>query len=193
MKRKFHEAAILSIKAVISFIQRYERLATELAYSEHLSARKAELERLSLICAKIATGKPETFYEALQLVWFVHLVLQVESNGHSFSLGRIDQYLYTFYEQDLSRCTIDRAQTLELIECLYLKMFTINKIRSYSHTLVVSGYPTYQNVCVGGQTLNGEDATNELSYLFLRHWRRQDSPSLTSTYGCMKTWISGFS
>jgi pyruvate formate-lyase/glycerol dehydratase family glycyl radical enzyme len=167
MKRKFYEAAILTMKAVSAFIERNAKLTDELAHMEHDGKRRAELGALSQVCAHIASGRPRSFYEALQLVWFVHLILQIESNGHSFSLGRIDQYLHPFYREDLKRGSTSPATALELIECFYLKMFTVNKIRSYSHTLVVSGYPTYQNVCVGGQTTSGEDATNELSYLFL--------------------------
>jgi formate C-acetyltransferase len=130
-------------------------------------SRREELDQISRICKKISNQQPDTFYEALHLSWFVHLILQIESNGHSFSFGRLDQYLYPFYKKDIEQGTITPEVALELVECFYLKLFTINKIRSYSHTLVVSGYPTYQNICVGGQTVNGEDATNELSFVFL--------------------------
>ncbi len=167
MKRKFYEAAVLAVKAVSAFIRRYAELADSLAKKEKESIRQEELRAIAGICAQIAVGKPTSFYGALQLVWFVHLVLQIESNGHSFSLGRIDQYLQEYYLHDLERGLLSRTQAQELVECFYLKMFTINKIRSYSHTLIVSGYPTYQNVCVGGQKASGEDATNELSWIFL--------------------------
>jgi pyruvate formate-lyase/glycerol dehydratase family glycyl radical enzyme len=167
MKRKFYEAAEMTTRAVSAFIERNARLALDLSNAESNDVRRAELKRLSEVCLHVASGKPQTFYEALQLVWFVHLILQIESNGHSFSLGRIDQYLLPFYLRDTATGMISSADALELIECFFLKMFTVNKIRSYSHTLVVSGYPTYQNVCVGGQTAMGVDATNELSYLFL--------------------------
>ena len=167
MKLKFYEAAILTLRAATAFIERHAKLMKELSQESRDTKRRAELEALSGICTHIASGKPCSFYEALQLVWFVHLILQIESNGHSFSLGRIDQYLLPFYRDDLRNGVISRDEALELVECFFLKMFTVNKIRSYSHTLVVSGYPTYQNICVGGQTTNGEDATNELSFLFL--------------------------
>jgi pyruvate formate-lyase/glycerol dehydratase family glycyl radical enzyme len=167
MKHKFYEAAAMTLKAVSAFIERNAGLALDLSRREPDANRRAELEQLSEVCNRIASGKPASFYEALQLVWFVHLVLQIESNGHSFSLGRIDQYLHPFYARDLHKGVLTNARALELVECFYLKLFTVNKIRSYSHTLVVSGYPTYQNICVGGQTVGGADATNELSYLFL--------------------------
>jgi formate C-acetyltransferase len=167
MKRKFYEASIMTLKAVIAFIERNACLAAQLSKKENDHDRKVELQVLSEICFSVARSRPSSFYEALQSIWFVHLILQVESNGHSFSLGRIDQYLFPFYEEDVAKGGLSTAKALELIECFYLKMFTINKIRSYSHSLVVSGYPTYQNICVGGQTLGGQDATNALSYLFL--------------------------
>jgi len=166
-KRLFYKASIICLKAAMHFIARYAKLADELKDLEKNPKRKEELVRLSQVCSKIASGVPENFYEALHLIWFVHLILQIESNGHSFSFGRIDQYLYPFYQSDKLQGTITNEEVLELVECFFLKIFTINKIRSYSHTLVVSGYPTYQNICVGGETGNGEDATNELSYIFL--------------------------
>ena len=167
MKRKFYEAGIITLKAVVAFMERNANMVARLSEKENDNIRKVELQRLSKVCFNVARTKPGSFYEALQLIWFVHLILQIESNGHSFSLGRVDQYLLPFYEEDIAKGTLSSAKALELIECFYLKMFTINKIRSYSHSLVVSGYPTYQNICVGGQNIVGQDATNALSYLFL--------------------------
>jgi formate C-acetyltransferase len=167
-KRLFYHASIISIEAAMHFIERYAHLADNLSDSEKNKVRKAELEKISEVCRHISRHPPRTFYEALHLAWFIHLILQIESNGHSFSFGRLDQYLLPFYRQDMKTGILTDENALELIECFFLKLFTINKIRSYSHTLVVSGYPTYQNICVGGQTVGGKDATNELSYLFLQ-------------------------
>lgn len=166
-KRLFYLASIISLKAAISFIDRYARLADFLEKKEEDNNRKQELKKISNICKNLTKSAPKTFYEALQLTWFVHLILQIESNGHSFSFGRIDQYLYQFYLEDKKKNILNEETALELIECFYLKIFTINKIRSYSHALIVSGYPTYQNICVGGQTKGGADAVNNLSFLFL--------------------------
>ena len=166
-KMQFYNASVIAINAVMKFINRYATLADNLQIMENNQKRKNELSLLAKICKKISSEAPDTFHEALHLAWFIHLILQIESNGHSFSFGRIDQYLYPFYVNDKEAGRITDIEVLELIECFFLKIFTINKIRSYSHTLVVSGYPTYQNICVGGQTSNAEDATNELSYIFL--------------------------
>jgi formate C-acetyltransferase len=166
-KMQFYKAGVIVIKAVMNFINRYATLADNLRSMEKKQKRKSELGLLAELCKRISSEAPDTFYEALHLTWFIHLILQIESNGHSFSFGRIDQYLYPFYLKDREAGRITDTEVLELVECFFLKLFTINKIRSYSHTLVVSGYPTYQNICVGGQTSNAEDATNELSYIFL--------------------------
>jgi len=83
--------------------------------------------------------RARNFHEALHLAWFVHLILQIESNGHSFPSGGADQYLFPFYRRDREAGELTDEDALELIECFYLKLFTINKIRSYAHTMVVSG------------------------------------------------------
>jgi formate C-acetyltransferase len=103
----------------------------------------------------------------VQSAWFVHLVSQIESNGHSFSLGRFDQYTYPFYKADIEAGRAVPEQAQELLELLWLKLFSIIKIRGWSHTRFGIGYPTYQNVTIGGQTASGEDATNDISYMVL--------------------------
>jgi formate C-acetyltransferase len=167
IKKSFLEAVIISLNAVARFIKRYANLAQDMAKSQIDVRRKEELQKIAEICFNISECSPKTFYEAIQLVWFIHLVLQIESNGHSVSLGRFDQYMYPFYLRDINCGRLTREEALELIECLYIKLFSINKIRPWSHTQFVSGYPTYQNMVVGGQTKDGKDATNDISYLCL--------------------------
>jgi formate C-acetyltransferase len=129
--------------------------------------RKLELAAISKICNNISEKPPHGFYEAIQLTWFVQLILQIESNGHSVSLGRMDQYLYRFYKSDLILGNINEDFALELLENTWLKLLSINKIRSWSHTRYSAGGPLYQNVTIGGQTTGGKDAVNELSFLIL--------------------------
>ena len=112
-------------------------------------------------------SRPSGFYEALQLTWFVQLVLQIESNGHSVSLGRMDQYLWKFYKDDLAAGRISEDFALELLENTWIKLLSVNKIRSWSHTRFSAGGPLYQNVTIGGQTVDGKDAVNDLSFLIL--------------------------
>ncbi len=167
-KRQFYSSVLISLKAFSTFITRFAVLAAELKESEADSARKAELEQIENICGQIAWEKPRTFYQALQLSYFVQLVLQIESNGHSLSLGRLDQYLYPFYRADRDSGLITDEFVMELLESTWLKLVSMKKIRSWSHTRFSAGGPLYQNVTIGGQLRDGSDAVNELSYLILR-------------------------
>ena len=111
------------------FAKRYADLALELSEKEPRVSRKAELLEMSRILNKVPYYPAETFHEAVQALWIVHLVLQIESNGHSLSYGRMDQYLYPFYREDLKLGKIIEEQAVELLTNLWLKTFTINKIR----------------------------------------------------------------
>jgi pyruvate formate-lyase/glycerol dehydratase family glycyl radical enzyme len=166
-KQDFYNALMTGIKAFQAFIARFEKLAFELSECEPNEKRKSELTTISKICNNISEKPPRGFYEALQLTWFVQLILQIESNGHSVSLGRMDQYLYRFYKSDLILGNINEDFALELLENTWLKLLSINKIRSWSHTRYSAGGPLYQNVTIGGQTTDGKDAVNELSFLIL--------------------------
>ena len=117
-------------------------------------------------------------------MWLVHLCLQIDSNGHSLSYGRMDQYLDPYYEKDLKEGRITEEAACELLTNLWLKTYTINKIRSWSHTRFSAGSPLYQNVTVGGQTPDGKDAVNPMSFLILRSvaQTRLTQPNLTVRY-----------
>ena len=166
-KTDFYNALLISIRAFQDFIRRYERLADELSEKESDPVRKSELKTISQNCRNIANNPPDSFYQALQLTWFVQLVLQIESNGHSVSLGRMDQYLFPFFRRDMDLGKTDADFVLELLENTWIKLLSVNKIRPWSHTRFSAGGPLYQNVTIGGQTTEGEDAVNELSFLIL--------------------------
>jgi pyruvate formate-lyase/glycerol dehydratase family glycyl radical enzyme len=183
-KSHFYRAVILAVEAVVAFAHRYSALAEQLARNESDLDRRAELTEMARILAKVPEQPAETFHEALQAVWLVHLCLQIESNGHSLSYGRFDQYLYPFYQRDLDDGRITEARAVELLTNLWLKTITVAKIRSWSHTRFSAGGPLYQNVTVGGQTPEGKDAVNPLSYLVLRSvaQTRLPQPNLTVRY-----------
>lgn len=166
-KRNFYTALKTGIRSFQAFIERFEQLASDLSDHAPGPDRKSELLKISACCRNIKNNPPEGFYEALQLTWFVQLVLQIESNGHSVSLGRMDQYLLGFYEEDKAAGRITTDFALELLENTWLKLLSVNKIRSWSHTRFSAGGPLYQNVTIGGQTTTGRDAVNELSFLIL--------------------------
>jgi len=166
-KQDFYQSLKIGVESLQAFIGRYEKLASELSLQETDTIRKSELVKISENCRNIAQYSPSGFYEALQLIWFVQLVLQIESNGHSVSLGRMDQYLWKFYKADIAAGRIGEEFAIELLENTWLKLLSINKIRSWSHTRYSAGGPLYQNVTIGGQTTDGKDAVNDLSFLIL--------------------------
>lgn len=183
-KLYFYEASLRVMKAMKDFAKRYADLAAKRAEEEKNLERKAELLKMSRILNKVPYEPAETFYEAVQSVWLVHLVLQIESNGHSVSYGRMDQYLYPFYQRDLDKARITPDQACELLTNLWMKTLTINKVRSWGHTEFSAGSPLYQNVTVGGQTAGKKDAVNDLSYLILRSVAQAHlpQPNLTVRY-----------
>jgi pyruvate formate-lyase/glycerol dehydratase family glycyl radical enzyme len=166
-KDQFYRSLTISIKAFQAFIKRFSALSFELSQSEGNLKRKAELLEINENCRIISEERPQNFYQALQLVYFVQLVLQIESNGHSVSLGRMDQYLFPFYNTDIITGKITPEFASELLENTWIKLLSINKIRPWAHTRFSAGGPLYQNVTIGGQTPGEKDAVNDLSYLIL--------------------------
>ena len=183
-KNVFYKAVLIVIEAVRAFALRYSELAADLAARESDAARKAELLEMSRTCAKVPYEPASNFREAVQSVWFIQLILQIESNGHSLSYGRFDQYMDPYYEKSLQDGTITREEALELLTCLWIKTLTINKVRSQAHTLSSAGSPMYQNVTIGGQTVDKKDAVNPLSFLVLQSvaQTRLTQPNLTVRY-----------
>ena len=180
----FYNAVLIVLEAVRNFANRYSVLAKNLAEKEMNQERKIELLEISRICSKVPYEPAETFQEAVQSVWFIQLILQIESNGHSLSYGRFDQYMYPYYDRDIKNGTIKESEALELLTCLWIKTLTINKVRSQAHTLSSAGSPMYQNVTIAGQTTDKKDAVNDLSFLVLKSvaQTRLTQPNLTVRY-----------
>ena len=180
----FYNAVLIVLEAVRNFANRYSVLAKDLAEKEMNQERKIELLEISRICSKVPYEPAETFQEAVQSVWFIQLILQIESNGHSLSYGRFDQYMYPYYDRDIKNGTIKESEALELLTCLWIKTLTINKVRSQAHTLSSAGSPMYQNVTIAGQTTDKKDAVNDLSFLVLKSvaQTRLTQPNLTVRY-----------
>ena len=180
----FYNAVLIVLEAVRNFANRYSVLAKDLAEKELNQERKIELLEISRICSKVPYEPAETFREAVQSVWFIQLILQIESNGHSLSYGRFDQYMYPYYNRDIKNDTIKESEALELLTCLWIKTLTINKVRSQAHTLSSAGSPMYQNVTIAGQTIDKKDAVNDLSFLVLKSvaQTRLTQPNLTVRY-----------
>ncbi len=185
-RRQFYQAAEIAVSALSAFMMRYaglargmaqklagkSRPATSSGFFETLAFtdpnREKELHLIAENCEHIAHKPPESFYQALQLTYFMQLVLQIESNGHSLSLGRLDQYLFPFYSQDKTAGRLSDDYVIELLENTWIKLLSINKIRNWAHTRYSAGGPLYQNVTIGGTDSQGYDAVNPLSFLILK-------------------------
>ena len=184
-KYVFYNAVLIVIDAVKTFAKRFAALALEKAQERTVTAqRKQELEQIARICSRVPYERATSFREAVQSVWFIQLILQIESNGHSLSYGRFDQYMYPYFKKDIEEGTITEDEAVELLDNLWIKTLTINKVRSQAHTLSSAGSPMYQNVTIGGQTTDHKDAVNRLSFLVLRSvaQTRLPQPNLTVRY-----------
>lgn len=182
-KYQFYNAVLIVIEAVKTFAKRFSVLAKVKAEKE-TGKRKEELLEISRICDKVPYQPAQTFHEAIQSVWFIQLILQIESNGHSLSYGRFDQYMYPYLKHDLDNNIITEDEAVELLTNLWIKTLTINKVRSQAHTFSSAGSPMYQNVTIGGQTTDKKDAVNQLSFLVLKSvaQTRLPQPNLTVRY-----------
>lgn len=180
-KAQFLQAVEIVCDAAVNFAGRFAEEAEKQAGTEKDAARKRELLEIAQNCRRVPANPAQSFYEALQSFWFVQLIIQLESNGHSISPGRFDIYMYPYYEKDVAQGTLTRERALELIECLWVKFNEINKVRDEASTKAFGGYPMFQNLIVGGQTPDGRDSTNELSYLCLEATEnvRLPQPSLS--------------
>ena len=166
-RNNFLDAVIESCEAVVEYARRYAKLAKEMAKKEACPVRKEELEKIARTCMRVPEFPATSFYEACQTFWFIQLLLQVESSGHSISPGRFDQYMYPFYKKDIDAGIMTVEQAQELIDCIWVKLNDINKVRDAVSADGFAGYGMFQNLIVGGQDVHGMDATNDLSYMCL--------------------------
>jgi formate C-acetyltransferase len=166
-KKLFLDSLMIACGAAVNFARRFSAEAKRLADLEEEPSRREELLMIAANCQRVPALPARTFWEALQSCWFVHLLIQIESNGHSISLGRFDQYLYPYYQADLKRGALTREKARELLECFWVKCCEIIKFKPRVLTGFQSGYPLFQALTLGGITREGKDAVNDLSYLCL--------------------------
>lgn len=162
-QRLFYESVILSMEGASRFMERYAELAEQL----HGETGKENLKEVSRVCRKLSQEPPETYPEAVQATWFLYVILQMEGNASSFSPGRMDQYLYPYYERSRAQ-GMALEEALEVTECLWLKFNQLVYLRNSNSAKYFAGFPIGFNVAVGGQHEDGSDASNDLSYLFLK-------------------------
>ena len=166
LKRKaFLESAIESCEAVITYAKRYSTLAKKEADACRDATRRAELIRISETCAHVPAKPARSFYEACQAFWFIQQLLQCESSGHSISPGRFDQYMYPLFKKDIDSGKETLASAQEYLDCIWVKLNDLNKVRDAASAEGFAGYGLFQNLIVGGQNEDGVDVTNDLSYM----------------------------
>jgi len=152
-QRDFYQATAIAMEGALRYIERLGERA------------KADgLPELARMLQGFMQGGARSFHEAVQAVYLTHLLMMIESNGHSFSFGRFDQYIYPYFQKD----GITEEKALELITHFFIMTNAINKVRPWGHTQYSGGYPLYSNLMVGGMKPDGTDGTNEISYLCLK-------------------------
>ena len=164
--REFYECAILVLDGVMTFMKRYHDLILS-RIDEVDEEYKDSLKVVADICLNLTKRPAQNFHEALQSLWFLFVVLHMESNASSFSPGRIDQYLYPYYKKDIEENKITKQQALELLECLWLKFNEIVYLRNQHSAKYFAGFPIGFNIAVGGLDEQGQDTYNDLSLLCL--------------------------
>lgn len=165
-KRLFYKSVSIVMEGVIHFMMRYHDLCLEKAeeYPEHAE----NMTKVAKVCKNISERPAKTFHEANQAIWFLFVILQMESNASSFSPGRMDTFMYPYYRKDIDEGNMTPQDALEITECLWLKFNEIVYMRNSNSAKFFAGFPIGFNIAVGGQDENGEAFENELSYIYLK-------------------------
>lgn len=164
-KRQFYKAQLICLDGISTYSRRYAALAREMA-SKATDDRKEELLKMAENCEWVSENPPRTFWEALQLWWILTVAITIESNGHSIHWGRFDQHLYPFFKKDLANGVVTFDFIQELIEGAWIRISELTKIRDAGSTKAFGGVELGgPSLTVGGQTPDGLDATNELSFM----------------------------
>ncbi len=166
-KSDFYDALILVADAAIAFAQRHADVASELSTVCDDPVRRKELENIARICRRVPEFPAESLQEALQSFWFIHLILNLESNAYAISPGRFCQYIHPFYWADRERKTIDDTVAQELINCLWIKFNELTVVKAGATAKASNTYVDFQNLNIGGQRADGRDGTNAVSYFCL--------------------------
>ena len=167
-KRDFYEGMRIVLEASQNFIKRYSIQALNMSKGKEYREHKENLHEIAGICAKLTDSPPESFREAVQSLWFLFVLLHMESNASSFSPGRLDQILHPYYKRDIECGGLSIETALEIIEALWLKFNQIVYLRNSASARYFAGFPIGFNVAFGGKSQRGDDQANELSYLFLQ-------------------------
>ncbi len=168
-KREELKAMEICAGAVIHYAERHAEKLEELARGEQDAQRRGELEAMARVCRRVPAHAPETFWEALQYYWFVHISVITELNTwDSFNPGRLDQHLWLFFERESAQGTLSREQARELLQAFWVKFNNHPAPPKVGVTAQESNtYTDFSLINVGGVKADGSDAVNELTYLIL--------------------------
>lgn len=175
-KAPFLQAVVLACDAMAIWASRFAKLATDLAGKEKDPQRKRELEEIAEVCQWVPENPARTFREALQAAWFVQIWTKIEQNMGSTQGGRMDQYLYPYYRKDIAEGRTTDATVIELLQCVWIQQEQVMpSLVSKTAAASAEGFAHFELVSIGGLTRDGQDATNELSYLLLESGRPMQS------------------
>ncbi|HWT74835.1 MAG TPA: choline trimethylamine-lyase [Mobilitalea sp.] len=163
----FYKSIIDTTEGVMIYAKRLSDYAAELAEKETNSKRKVELKKIAEVNAWVPAHKPRNFWEAIQSVWTIESLLVVEENQTGMSIGRVDQYMYPLYQADMESGRMNDFEAFELAGCMLIKMSEMMWVTSEGGSKFFAGYQPFVNMCVGGVTREGRDATNDLTYLLM--------------------------
>ncbi|MDR0338941.1 MAG: choline trimethylamine-lyase [Desulfovibrio sp.] len=170
----FYKSVIDTTEGIMIYARRLSAHAAALAEQERDPKRRAELLKIAEVNMRVPAHKPETFWEAIQAVWTIESLLVVEENQTGMSIGRVDQYMYPHYRADIESGRMTEYEAFDLAGCMLIKMSEMMWITSEGGSKFFAGYQPFVNMCVGGVTRDGRDATNDLTYLLMdavRHVR----------------------
>lgn len=163
----FYKSVIDTAEGVMIYAKRLSQYAAEKAAQESNPKRKAELLKLAEINARVPAHAPQTFWEAVQAVWTVESLLLIEENQTGMSIGRVDQYMYPFFKADIESGRMTPYEAFDIAGCMLIKMSEMMWITSEGGSKFFAGYQPFVNMCIGGVTRDGLDATNDLTYLLM--------------------------
>lgn len=187
-KDHYLQAMLISAEGICILADRYADEARRLAEEETDEIRRKELLAIETACRRVPRHPARTFHEALQSLYLYQICIFMEQNAASYNPGRMDQYLYPYYKADREKGILTEEKAQELLDCLWIKFSEPCLFQDAVTAEFAAGYPMFQNVCVGGVTISGQDAVNELSYLILQATMdvRLYQPSLSVRYSLAK-------
>lgn len=185
-KRDFYTAVLISLDAAIDYARRYAEHAKQLAEQEVNIIRKKELQQIAKICEHVPANPARDWWEAIQSVWMIHVLIYCELTGGMHCFGRFDQYMYPFYKKSvIDDKTMSREEALELLECFWIKINENAMLVDYLNSRYTVGQGLSQTLLIGGQTRDGKDGCNEVTQLCLE---AEEQLSVIQPETAMRIW-----